>query len=111
MFRGGRIVAGIIRSLVNARGVQLECARMLYEGLLILVLLYVIETIIWREEERSRIRTMQMDNLRGFLGIRRMDRVLIRELFGVDERVEESILRWFGYIERMENDIIVEEVY
>ena len=48
-----------------------------------------------------------MDNLRGLLGIRRMDRVpnvRIRELCGVlkgvDERTEESILRWFGTTER-----------
>ena len=54
-----------------------------------------------------------MDNLRGMLGIRRMDRVpnaQIRELCGVrkglDERVDESVLRWFGHMERMERDRI-----
>ena len=52
-----------------------------------------------------------MDNLRGLLGIKRMDRVpnaRIRELVGVakeiDERIDEGILRWFGHVERMEND-------
>ena len=51
-----------------------------------------------------------MDNLRGLLGIRRLDRVpnaRIRELCGVAKGVNEridSVLRWFGYIERMEND-------
>ena len=46
-----------------------------------------------------------MDNLRGLLGIRRMDRTLnaqIREFFGVkkgvDERIDESVLRWFGNV-------------
>ena len=41
-----------------------------------------------------------MDNLRGLLGIRRMDRVpnaLIRDLYGVknglDERIDEGVLR------------------
>ena len=39
--------------------------------------LYGSETIIWREKKkRSRIRAVQMDNLRGLLGIRRMDKVL-----------------------------------
>ena len=37
--------------------------------------LYGSETIIWRENKRSRIRAVQMENLRGLLGIRRMDRV------------------------------------
>ena len=49
-----------------------------------------------------------MDNLRGLLGIRKMDRVpntRIRELCevtnGVDERIDEGVLRWFGHVERM----------
>ena len=42
--------------------------------------------MLWKEKEWSRIRDIQMDNLRGLLGIRRMDRVSnarIRELCGV----------------------------
>ena len=35
-----RYVIGVIISLVNARGLQLECARVLYEGLFVPVLLY-----------------------------------------------------------------------
>ena len=38
------------------------------------VLLYGSETMIWREKVRSRMRALQMDNLRGLLGISRMDR-------------------------------------
>ena len=49
-----------------------------------------------------------MDNLRGLLGIRRMDRVpnaRISELCGVkkgiDESIDESVFRWLGNVERM----------
>ena len=28
----------------------------------------------------------------------------IRELCGMKKGVDESVLRWFGYVERMEND-------
>ena len=52
----GRRVAGTIRSLVNAWSLQLECARVLHESLLVSVLFYGSETMIWREKERSRIR-------------------------------------------------------
>ena len=52
-----------------------------------------------------------MDNLRGLLGIGRMDRVpnaWIRELCGVkkglDERIDEGMLCWFRNVERMERD-------
>ena len=51
-----RKVAGAIRSLVNVRSLQLECARVLHESLLVPVLMYGSETMIWREEVRSRIR-------------------------------------------------------
>ena len=61
----GRRVAAATRSLVNARSLQLECARILHESLLVPVLMYGSETIIWREKERSRIRAVQMDNLRS----------------------------------------------
>ena len=50
-----------------------------------------------------------MDNLRGFLGIRMMDRVLNVQIWelcrvkkGLDERIDEGVLRWFGHVERME---------
>ena len=52
----GRRVTCAIRSLVNARGPQLECARALHELLLVLALMYGSEkTIIWKGKERSRI--------------------------------------------------------
>ena len=33
----------------------------------------MVETMLWKEKERSQIRDVQMDNLRGLLVIRRMD--------------------------------------
>ena len=82
----GRRVAGGIRSLVNAWSLQLECPRFLHKSLRMPFLTYGSETMIWKEKERFRIRVVQMDNLRGLLGIRRMDKVpnaRIRELCGV----------------------------
>ena len=63
---------------------QLECARVLHETLLVPVLMYGSETVM----ERSRVRALQMDKLKGLLGIRRMDRVpnaRIRELLWNEE--------------------------
>ena len=51
----GRKVASAIRSLVNARDLQLECARVLHETLLVPVLIDCSETMM-KEKERSRIR-------------------------------------------------------
>ena len=67
------------------------------------VLIYGSEIVLWKEKESSRIRAVQMDNLKGLLVIRRMDRVpnaWIRELCGVkkglDEKIDEGMLRHFG---------------
>ena len=77
------------------------------------VLKYGSETMIWREKERSR-----MDNLRGLLGIRRMNKVpnaQIRQLCGVmkgvDKKIDEVVIRWFGHVEKMSNDKIAKRVY
>ena len=40
------------------------------------VLMYGSKTMLWKEKERAIIRVVQTDNLRGPLGIKRMDRVL-----------------------------------
>ena len=57
---GIRIVIAV-RYLGNARSLQLECARVLHESLLVPVLMYGSESMIWRKKERSIIRAVQMD--------------------------------------------------
>ena len=89
----GRRVAGAIRFLVNAWDLELECARILHETMLIPVLMYGSETVLWKEKERSRIRAVQMENLRGLLVLRRMDRIpnaWIKDLGEVKKVVEED---------------------
>ena len=59
-----------------------------------------------------------MDNVRGLLGMRRMDKVQnarIRQLCGVsnkvvDEKNNEGVLRWFGHMEKIENDRIAKRI-
>ena len=72
----------------------------LHKTLLVPVIMYGSETVLWKEKERSRVGAVQMDNLRGLLSIRSMDRVpngRIRELCGakkgLDEKFHEGLLR------------------
>ena len=69
----GRKVVGAIRSQVNDMGLRHECARVLHDSFLVSVILCDCETMIRREKEKSRIRAVQMNNLRGLLDIRKMD--------------------------------------
>ena len=81
--------------------------------------MYGSESMLWKEKEKSSIRVVRMDNLRGLLGIiRRTARVpnaRIRELRGVtkgvNEMIDEGVFRWFGQVMRMENDRIAKRVY
>ena len=113
----GRRVAVVIRTLANARDLQIECATVLHGTLLAPVLMYGSETRFWKEKERSRTRAVQMDNLGDLLGIRRMGRIpnaWIRELCrvkGVDQRINKGVLWWFGPVKRIEKDRTAERVY
>ena len=58
--------------------------------------MYGSEAMLWREKERSRMRAVQMENLRGLLGIRKVDRVpneQIRELCRVMIHVDRIAMR------------------
>ena len=80
--------------MLGVCSLQFECGKVMQESLLVPVLTYGSEIMIWREKEKSRIRAVQMDNLRGLLGIRRMDKVLnarIRQLCGVMKDLDETI--------------------
>ena len=104
----GRKVAGAVRSLVKS--LHLECAKVLHEGLLMPVLLYGSETMIWREKERSRIRAVQMDNFRGLPYVRRTYRVP-NAWIGV---MQSSKMKAFSVgiaILKEWNDIIAKKVY
>ena len=97
----GRRIAIANRSLVNARILQLEYFMVLHESLFVPVLMDGSERLIWKE--RSRIRTVLMDNLRSLLGIRRTDKIpnaWIREFCGVvkgmDERIDEAKVFYDG---------------
>ena len=40
---------------INGRNLKLECEKVLREDVLVPVLMYGSETVIWKEKERSRL--------------------------------------------------------
>ena len=76
--------------------------------------MYDIETMIWREKERSRTKAVHMDSLRALIGIRRMDKVLnaqIRKLCRVKKGLMKGFLWWFGHVEGVENGRVAKRVF
>ena len=88
-----------------------------HETLLVPVLKYGSETMLWKKE-KSRVRAVQMDNLRGLLDFRRMDRVpntwimeLCRVKKDLDEGIDEDVLQWLRHVEGMKRDRIAKRFY
>ena len=62
----GKKVADATISLVNARILRLECARVFRYGRFVIILLYKSGAMVWREKERSKIEVVQMSNFRMY---------------------------------------------
>ena len=89
------VLLQVLLCLYLMLGVCSLSVLVLYETLLLPVLMYGSETI-WKEV-RSQIWAVQMDYLRGFLGIRRMDIVpnaRIREFCGVRKGLDQCFSKW-----------------
>src|SRR5678816_3860301 len=74
--------------------------------------------MVWNKRYRSKVQCVQMDNHRGMLGVKRINKIRnerIRELCGVkkgvNERINESTLRWFDHVERMNDSWLVKRMY
>ena len=46
---------------------------MLHDALLLSIILYGSEIVVWKDKKRSKIRAVKMDNIRDLLSIKRMD--------------------------------------
>ena len=51
----GRRVAGLIRSLVNARDFWIECSRALHKTFLVPILMYSSEVMLWKDRIAKRV--------------------------------------------------------
>ena len=77
-------------------------------------LLYGRETWITNKSERKKIEAVEMDCLRSVCGLRRPDMVpnaKVRRRNGkevsVGAKIDQSVLRWFGHVERMDEERLV----
>ena len=64
-----------------------------------------------RSAERRKMNVLEMKCLRSLVGVSRMDRVRNEEVhrragieMELDSRADQRVLRWFGHVERMEDE-------
>ena len=96
---------GAQKSVLSNRGLGIKAKKCLDEGVILPTALYGAEAWGMRSAER-----MKVNVLRSLVGVSRMDRVRndeVRRRAGIEmeleSRADQSLLRWFMHVERMDD--------
>ena len=100
--------------MFSCRATGMNVKRRLYEGVAVPTALYEDEKWSMGVAEKKRLNVMEMRCQKSTSGITCMDRVRNEEVqrrTGVTrelaDRAEQCVLRWFGHMERMEEERLV----
>ena len=114
----GNMVNGALHSFMNSRKVSNKARLAVHEGVLVPTLMYGSESWVWQKKHESRINAVEMRALRSMLEVKLSDRIRnseIRKRCGLKEdvvtKIEKSMLRWFGHVERMNEERLTKKVY
>ncbi len=113
----GRSVVGLLTGVMKGRTVSVDVKRGLRNSILLPALTYGSENWTWNGAQQLRVHAVQMSYLREACGVSRWDG-LSNERCGMRGRgsgvgcdvlewVKRGTLKWFGHIERMENEEFV----
>ena len=112
-----RKAAGTVKKLWKNGGLGMGAKKMLYEGIVVPTALYGSETWGLKEVERKKLNVFEMGCLRSMCGVTLWDRVRNEEVRRrvhvereLSDRVDQSVLRWFGHVERMDEERLVKRV-
>ena len=99
------------------RGLGMNVKKVLYERVVVPTVTYGSESWGMKVTERWKMNVFEMKCLRSMAGVSRLDRVRneeVRERTGVRRelaaRVDMNVLRWFGHVERMDNERLLRKV-
>ena len=110
-------VLGAMKGIINNRGLGMNVKRVLYEKVIVPTVTYGSELWGMKVSERRRLNVFEMKCLRSMAGVSRLDRIRneeVRERTGMRkelaDRVDMNVLRWFGHVERMDNERLTKRV-
>jgi len=115
--REGEKVLGGLRDIWKRGRLTREVKKKMFEGCCVPVVMYGSE--VWRlnARKRKKVEVFEMKGLRAVCGVSRRDRVRnvrIKEQCawgrGMIERAEQSMLRWFGHVCRMNDGRLAKKV-
>ena len=110
-------VLGAMNGVIRNRGLGMKVKRALYEKVIVPTVTYGSELWGMKESERRKLNVFEMRCLRSMCGVTRLDRIRneeVRERSGVRkelaDRVDINVLRWFGHVERMDDERLLKKV-
>ena len=100
-------VLGALKGVMKNRGLGMNVKKVLYGS----------ESWGMKVTERQKLNVFEMKCLRSMTGVSRLDRVrneVVKARTGVRRelaaRVDVNVLRWFGHVERMDNERLLKKV-
>ncbi|CAK1580205.1 unnamed protein product [Parnassius mnemosyne] len=103
---------------MSSRKVSNKASLVVHERVLVPTLMYGSESWVWQKKHESRINAVEMRAFRSMIGVKLSDRIRnseIRKRCGLKEdvvtKIEKVMLRWFGHVERMNEERLTKKVY
>ena len=110
-------VFGAMNGVIRNRGLEMAVKKTLYEKVIVPTVTYGSELWGMKERERQKLNVFEMRCLRSMCGVSRLDRLRNEEVRGrtgvgmdLASRVDRNVLRWFGHVERMEDERLLKRV-
>ena len=108
---------GALKGVMKNRGLGMNVKKVLYERVVVPTVMYGSESWGMKVNERQKLNVFEMKCLRSMTGVFQLDRVrneVVRARTGVRRelavRVDMNVLRWFGHVERMDNERLLKKV-
>ncbi|KAK3519688.1 hypothetical protein QTP70_000998, partial [Hemibagrus guttatus] len=108
-WNGWRKVSGVLCD----RKISARIKGKVYRTVVRPAMLYGLETVSLRKRQESELEVAELKMLRFSLGVTRLDRIRNEYIRGtahvgrLGDKVREATLRWFGHVQRRENDVVL----
>ena len=110
-------VLGALKGVMKNRELRMNVKKVLYEKVVVPTVKHGSESWGMTVTERQKLNVFEMKCLRSMTGASRLDSVrneVVRARTGVRRelaaRVDMNVLRWFGHVERMDNERLLKKV-
>ena len=111
-------VLGALKGVMKNRGLGMNVKKVFYEKVIVPTVIYGSESWSMKVTERQKLNVFEMKCQRSMTGVSQLDRIrneVVRARTGVRRELTArvdipNVLRWFGHVERMDNERLLKKV-